>query len=44
MLMTRLDTRIVTALLARDVEPFLFKPTDRKKVVQFEAVVRQYAF
>ncbi len=30
--------------MARDIEPFLFKPTDRKKVVQFEAVVRQYAF
>lgn len=30
--------------MARDVEPFLFKPTDGKKVVQFEAVVQQYAF
>ncbi|TVR33497.1 MAG: nucleotidyl transferase AbiEii/AbiGii toxin family protein [Balneolaceae bacterium] len=30
--------------MARDVEPFLFKPTDRKKVEQFEAVVQQYAF
>ena len=30
--------------MAKDVEPFLFKPTDRKKVVQFEDVVRQYAF
>ena len=30
--------------MAKDVEPFLFKPTDRKKVIQFEAVVQQYAF
>jgi len=30
--------------MARDVEPFLFKPTDRKKVLQFEAVVQQYSF
>lgn len=30
--------------MARDVEPFLFNPSDRKKIVQFEAVVRQYDF
>ncbi|WP_340106827.1 nucleotidyl transferase AbiEii/AbiGii toxin family protein [Rhodohalobacter sp. 8-1] len=30
--------------MAKDVEPFLFKPADRKKIVQFEAVLRQYAF
>ena len=30
--------------MAKDVEPFLFKPTDRKKIIQFEAVVQQYAF
>lgn len=30
--------------MAQDVEPFLFKPTDRKKILQFEDVVRQYSF
>ncbi|MBP3191876.1 nucleotidyl transferase AbiEii/AbiGii toxin family protein [Natronogracilivirga saccharolytica] len=30
--------------MAGDVEPFLFNPSDKKKVVQFQAVVRQYAF
>lgn len=30
--------------MAKDVEPFLFKATDRKKVVRFEEVVRQYNF
>jgi len=30
--------------MAGDAEPFLFKPSDRKKIVQFEAVVRQYDF
>jgi len=30
--------------MAKDVEPFLFKPADRKKIVQFEEVVRQYTF
>lgn len=30
--------------MAKDVEPFLFKPTDRKKVIHFEEVVRQYDF
>jgi len=30
--------------MAQDVEPFLFKPSDRKKVVHFEEVVKQYSF
>lgn len=30
--------------MTKDVEPFLFKSTDRKKIVQFEDIVRQYAF
>ena len=30
--------------MARDVEPFLFKINDRKKVVQFEELVWQYKF
>lgn len=30
--------------MAKDVEPFLFKATDRKRVVHFEDVVRQYSF
>ncbi len=30
--------------MAKDVEPFLFKPTDRKKVIRFEDVVKQYSF
>lgn len=31
-------------LMARDVEPFLFNPADRKKIILFEDVVRQYKF
>lgn len=31
-------------LMARDVEPFLFNPADRKKIIRFEDVVRQYKF
>lgn len=30
--------------MARDVEPFLFDPSDVKKVISFEDVVRQYEF
>ncbi len=30
--------------MAKDVEPFLFKPMDRNKVIHFEEVVRQYSF
>jgi len=32
------------AKMAKDVEPFLFNPTDVRKVEQFEALVGQYAF
>lgn len=31
-------------VMAKDVEPFLFKPSDRKKITQFEEAVRQYEF
>ena len=30
--------------MAKDVEPFLFDPSDAKKVIKFEDVVRQYEF
>jgi len=30
--------------LAKDVEPFLFDPSDRKKVIRFEALAEQYNF
>ncbi|WP_103665004.1 nucleotidyl transferase AbiEii/AbiGii toxin family protein [Gracilimonas amylolytica] len=30
--------------MAKDVEPFLFKTTDRKKVILFNDVVKQYSF
>lgn len=30
--------------MAKDVEPFLFKATDRKKVIRFEDLVKQYSF
>ena len=31
-------------VMAKDVEPFLFKPSDRKKIIHFEEAVRQYEF